>query len=189
MLNPTSNPVTLEHIRYEPLDADSWCATATITTTITAPAVLWPQLSRPLAPYLNPWLTSRNDSDITSLCWKWISQQLPLSLLYVAQHKRIKVLEDFRAGRLRVLVATDVAGRGIHVDDISHVVNFTLPEDPDDYVHRIGRTGRAGTTGVSISFAGEDDSYALPPIEALLGHKIQCETPTEDLLVAPPKSR
>lgn len=107
----------------------------------------------------------------------------------VAQHKRIKVLEDFRAGRLRVLVATDVAGRGIHVDDISHVVNFTLPEDPDDYVHRIGRTGRAGTTGVSISFAGEDDSYALPPIEELLGHKIQCETPTEDLLVTPPKSR
>ncbi len=107
----------------------------------------------------------------------------------VAQHKRIKVLEDFRAGRIRVLVATDVAGRGIHVDDISHVVNFTLPEDPDDYVHRIGRTGRAGTTGVSISFAGEDDSYALPPIEALLGHKIQCETPTEDLLVDPPKSR
>ncbi len=107
----------------------------------------------------------------------------------VAQHKRIRVLEDFRSGRLRVLVATDVAGRGIHVDDISHVVNFTLPEDPDDYVHRIGRTGRAGTTGVSISFAGEDDAYALPPIEELLGHKIQCETPTEDLLVAPPKSR
>ena len=107
----------------------------------------------------------------------------------VAQHKRIKVLEDFRAGRIRVLVATDVAGRGIHVDDISHVVNFTLPEDPDDYVHRIGRTGRAGTTGVSISFAGEDDAYALPAIEALLGHKIQCETPTEDLLVDPPKSR
>lgn len=107
----------------------------------------------------------------------------------VAQHKRIRVLEDFRSGRLRVLVATDVAGRGIHVDDISHVVNFTLPEDPDDYVHRIGRTGRAGTTGVSISFAGEDDAYALPAIEALLGHKIQCETPTEDLLIAPPKSR
>ena len=104
----------------------------------------------------------------------------------VAQHKRTRVLEDFRSGRLRVLVATDVAGRGIHVDDISHVVNFTLPEDPDDYVHRIGRTGRAGTTGVSISFAGEDDAYALPPIEELLGHKIDCETPTEDLLLDPP---
>lgn len=107
----------------------------------------------------------------------------------VAQHRRIRVLENFRAGRVRVLVATDVAGRGIHVDDISHVVNFTLPEDPEDYVHRIGRTGRAGTTGVSISFAGEDDAYALPPIEALLGHKIQCETPSEELLIAPPKSR
>ena len=107
----------------------------------------------------------------------------------VAQHRRIRVLENFRAGRIRVLVATDVAGRGIHVDDISHVVNFTLPEDPDDYVHRIGRTGRAGTTGVSISFAGEDDAYALPPIEALLGHKIQCETPSEELLIPPPKSR
>lgn len=107
----------------------------------------------------------------------------------VAQHKRTRVLEDFRSGRLRVLVATDVAGRGIHVDDISHVVNFTLPEDPDDYVHRIGRTGRAGTTGVSISFAGEDDAYALPPIEELLGHKIDCETPTEDLLLDPPRRR
>lgn len=107
----------------------------------------------------------------------------------VAQHKRTRVLEDFRSGRLRVLVATDVAGRGIHVDDISHVVNFTLPEDPDDYVHRIGRTGRAGTTGVSISFAGEDDAYALPPIEELLGYKIDCETPTEDLLVDPPRRR
>jgi len=107
----------------------------------------------------------------------------------VAQHKRTRVLENFRSGRVRVLVATDVAGRGIHVDDISHVVNFTLPEDPDDYVHRIGRTGRAGTTGVSISFAGEDDAYALPAIEELLGHKIHCETPPEALLVEPPKSR
>ena len=107
----------------------------------------------------------------------------------VAQHKRTRVLDDFRSGRLRVLVATDVAGRGIHVDDISHVVNFTLPEDPDDYVHRIGRTGRAGTTGVSISFAGEDDAYALPPIEELLGHKIDCETPSEDLLIEPPRKR
>ena len=80
----------------------------------------------------------------------------------VPQHKRIKALEGFREGKIRVLVATDVAGRGIHVDGISHVINFTLPEDPDDYVHRIGRTGRAGATGTSISFAGEDDAFALP---------------------------
>ncbi|ARU90750.1 ATP-dependent RNA helicase RhlB [Pseudomonas sp. M30-35] len=105
----------------------------------------------------------------------------------VPQHKRIKVLEGFREGKIRVLVATDVAGRGIHVDAISHVINFTLPEDPDDYVHRIGRTGRAGTNGTSISFAGEDDAYALPPIEALLGHKISCEMPPDELLKPIPR--
>ena len=106
----------------------------------------------------------------------------------VPQAKRIKVLEGFREGKIRVLVATDVAGRGIHVDGISHVINFTLPETPDDYVHRIGRTGRAGATGTSISFAGEDDAYALPPIEALLGRKIHCEQPPTELLVAVPRS-
>ncbi len=105
----------------------------------------------------------------------------------VPQHKRIKVLEGFREGKIRVLVATDVAGRGIHVDGISHVINFTLPEDPDDYVHRIGRTGRAGSTGTSISFAGEDDAFALPPIEELLGRKITCEMPPTELLKPVPR--
>ncbi|MDB5979721.1 MAG: rhlB [Pseudomonas sp.] len=100
----------------------------------------------------------------------------------VPQHKRIKTLEGFREGKIRVLVATDVAGRGIHIDGISHVINFTLPEVPDDYVHRIGRTGRAGASGVSISFAGEDDSYQLPAIEEKLGRKISCETPPTELL-------
>lgn len=100
----------------------------------------------------------------------------------VPQHKRIKTLEGFREGKIRVLVATDVAGRGIHIDGISHVINFTLPEVPDDYVHRIGRSGRAGAAGVSISFAGEDDSYQLPSIETLLGRKISCETPPTHLL-------
>ncbi len=102
----------------------------------------------------------------------------------VPQHKRIKTLEGFREGKIRVLVATDVAGRGIHIDGISHVINFTLPEVPDDYVHRIGRTGRAGADGVSISFAGEDDSYQLPSIEEKLGRKISCETPPTELLRA-----
>ncbi|WP_461530582.1 ATP-dependent RNA helicase RhlB [Pseudomonas sp. 210_17 TE3656] len=105
----------------------------------------------------------------------------------VPQHKRIKTLENFREGRITVLVATDVAGRGIHIDGISHVINFTLPEDPDDYVHRIGRTGRAGTSGVSISFAGEDDSYQLPAIEELLGRKISCEMPPTELLKPVPR--
>ncbi|HCS26583.1 MAG TPA: ATP-dependent RNA helicase RhlB, partial [Spongiibacteraceae bacterium] len=73
-----------------------------------------------------------------------------------------------------------LAGRGIHVDGISHVVNFTLPEDPEDYVHRIGRTGRAGAKGTSISFASEDDAFLLPAIETLLGAKLPCEQPPEE---------
>ncbi|MEW5248124.1 ATP-dependent RNA helicase RhlB [Microbulbifer sp. 2201CG32-9] len=107
----------------------------------------------------------------------------------IAQNKRVRTLEDFKSGRTKVLVATDVAGRGIHIDGISHVVNFTLPEEPEDYVHRIGRTGRAGKKGTSISFACEDDAMRLEPIEALLGHKLKCEQPPETLLVRPPKVR
>ena len=95
----------------------------------------------------------------------------------ITQAKRTKTLENFKSGRSKILVATDVAGRGIHVEGISHVVNYNLPEDPEDYVHRIGRTGRAGATGVSISFASEDDAFLLPDIEALLGHSLACVAP------------
>ncbi len=101
----------------------------------------------------------------------------------VAQNKRVRTLDDFKSGKIKVLVATDVAGRGIHIDGISHVVNFTLPEEAEDYVHRIGRTGRAGKTGTSISFACEDDAFLLEPIEALLGDKLACEQPPEEMLV------
>jgi ATP-dependent RNA helicase RhlB len=104
----------------------------------------------------------------------------------VAQPKRVKTLEEFRTAEIQVLVATDVAGRGLHIEDISHVVNFTLPEESDDYVHRIGRTGRAGALGTSISFACEDDSFLLPGIEAKIGMKLPCEYPTAEMLVAPP---
>ena len=100
----------------------------------------------------------------------------------IPQNKRSRTLEDFKSGKLNVLVATDVAGRGIHINGISHVVNYTLPEDPEDYVHRIGRTGRAGAQGVSISFACEDDAFMLPDIEQLLGRKLNAVLPPEDLL-------
>ncbi len=100
----------------------------------------------------------------------------------VPQNKRTRTLEQFKSGKIRVLVATDVAGRGIHVEGVSHVINYNLPEDPEDYVHRIGRTGRAGATGISISFASEDDAFLLPDIENLLGHKLNCEHPPENLL-------
>ncbi len=101
----------------------------------------------------------------------------------VPQPKRVKTLEAFRDGSFRVLVATDVAGRGIHVEGVTHVVNYTLPEDADDYVHRIGRTGRAGASGISISFACEDDAFLLPPIEELLGQKLPCVHPDPEMLL------
>lgn len=100
----------------------------------------------------------------------------------IAQNKRVKTLEDFRSGKIEVLVATDVAGRGIHIDGVTHVVNYQLPEDPDDYVHRIGRTGRAGATGTSICFACENDSFMIPDIEAETGVKLECLHPDEALL-------
>ena len=100
----------------------------------------------------------------------------------IPQNKRTKTLQDFKDGRIQVLVATDVAGRGIHVEGVSHVINYNLPEDPDDYVHRIGRTGRAGASGISISFASEDDAFLLPDIEKLLGRKLPCEQPPEELI-------
>ena len=104
----------------------------------------------------------------------------------IPQKKRIKTLEDFRNGRIRVLVATDVAARGLHVEAISHVINFTLPQDPEDYVHRIGRTGRAGATGTSVSFACEEDSFYIPPIEKYLGHSLSCVQPDQRLLELKP---
>ncbi len=100
----------------------------------------------------------------------------------ITQQRRTKTLANFKEGKIAVLVATDVAGRGIHVDGVSHVVNYNLPEDPEDYVHRIGRTGRAGATGVSISFASEDDAFLLPDIETLLGERLKCVPPPEELL-------
>ncbi|OTG85293.1 ATP-dependent RNA helicase RhlB [Acinetobacter sp. ANC 4558] len=90
----------------------------------------------------------------------------------IAQDKRLKMLDQFKSGKQNIMIATDVAGRGIHVDGVSHVVNFTLPEQSDDYVHRIGRTGRAGSQGVSISFLSEDDAFYLPEIEKAIGQKL-----------------
>ena len=111
----------------------------------------------------------------------------------VAQKKRMRILEEFKSGKVKVLVATDVAGRGIHVDGISHVVNFNIPENPDDYVHRIGRTGRAGATGKSITFACEMESFELPAIEELLGMPLKCTMAPEELLEelppAPPRKK
>jgi ATP-dependent RNA helicase RhlB len=104
----------------------------------------------------------------------------------ISQPKRVRTLEEFKNDTIQVLVATDVAGRGLHIDDITHVVNFNLPEEAEDYVHRIGRTGRAGALGTSISFACEDEAFLLPKIEMTIGMKLSCEHPPEALLATPP---
>lgn len=90
----------------------------------------------------------------------------------VAQSKRIKLLEDFKKGALPILVATDVAARGLHIPNVSHVINFDLPQDAADYVHRIGRTARAGEAGDALSLCCETWVYGLPAIESYIGSRI-----------------
>jgi ATP-dependent RNA helicase RhlB len=104
----------------------------------------------------------------------------------VPQEKRLKILSDFKEDRLAVLVATDVASRGLHIEAVSHVINYDLPEDAEDYVHRIGRTGRAGLEGTAVSFACEDYVFSLDAIEKRIGRKIPAEWPTEGLLRSGP---
>jgi ATP-dependent RNA helicase RhlB len=102
----------------------------------------------------------------------------------VNQNRRTRVLEDFRSGKIKTVVATDVAGRGLHVENIDHVVNFDLPYEAEDYVHRIGRTGRAGAEGTAVSFACEDESFTIPEIEKFIGEELSCLYP-EDVLLTP----
>jgi ATP-dependent RNA helicase RhlB len=103
----------------------------------------------------------------------------------VPQKKRIDLLARFKTGQLPVLVATDVAARGLHIPDVSHVINFDLPQNPEDYVHRIGRTARAGAAGDAISFACETYAFSLPEIEAFIGHKIPAVPIDRTLLTEP----
>ncbi|MFT5895352.1 MAG: ATP-dependent RNA helicase RhlB, partial [bacterium] len=103
----------------------------------------------------------------------------------VRQSKRQRILADFTAGKLPVLIATDVAARGLHIDDVSHVFNYDLPQQAEDYVHRIGRTARAGSQGVAVSFACENYSFSLPEIQAFIGQSIPLEMITDELLITP----
>ena len=90
----------------------------------------------------------------------------------IPQHKRLKIFRAFSEGRLHILVATDLAARGLHVPDVSHVFNYDMPFSGEDYVHRIGRTARAGASGDALSLACEEYVYSLPDIERYLGYKI-----------------
>jgi len=109
----------------------------------------------------------------------------------VPQKQRLRLLEQFTQGELPVMVATDVAARGLHIPDVSHVFNYDLPQDAEDYVHRIGRTARAGNSGDAISFACEEYAYSLMDIEAYIDHSLPVERINTELLpqLAPPASR
>jgi ATP-dependent RNA helicase RhlB len=101
----------------------------------------------------------------------------------VDQKRRLRILNDFKEGQLPVLVATDVASRGLHIEAVSHVVNWDLPQDVEDYVHRIGRTARAGAGGKAIALIDEASALYLEPIEKFIGQKITVEWPEDDLIL------
>ena len=101
----------------------------------------------------------------------------------VEQRKRMRILGDFKEGRLPILIATDVASRGLHIEGVSHVINYDLPQDCEDYVHRIGRTARAGAEGKAISLADEDGAFFLEAIEEYIKHKVPTEWAEDDLFV------
>ncbi|MCH2481883.1 MAG: DEAD/DEAH box helicase [Gammaproteobacteria bacterium] len=103
----------------------------------------------------------------------------------VPQNKREKLLKDFTEGRQQILVATDVAARGLHIPSVSHVFNYDLPQDPEDYVHRTGRTARAGASGHAISFACEDHAFSLMDIESFIGHPLTKREISDAIMRAP----
>ena len=100
----------------------------------------------------------------------------------VPQKKRLQILENFRKGTINTIIATDVASRGIHVDDITHVINYDMPERAEDYIHRVGRTGRAGRKGKAISFICEYGAYVIPELEKILEAEIKSIQPSAEML-------
>jgi ATP-dependent RNA helicase RhlB len=113
--------------------------------------------------------------DINGIDCEFIMGDLP-------QSKRLKIIEDLKAGKTRFLVATDVAARGLDIDDLAMVINYDLPVEAENYVHRIGRTARAGKTGKAVSLASEQDVYELPAIERYIGKKIPTAVADESLM-------
>lgn len=118
----------------------------------------------------------------------WLeANELPCAILSsdVPQVKRERLLKQFHDGKVDILVATDVAARGLHIPDVSHVINYDLPQDAENYVHRSGRTARAGASGHAISLACEKYAYSMMDIEEYIGHRLPIGQITEELLVKP----
>ncbi len=134
-----------------------------------------------------------NTKRAADIVWGYLEGNgFPASILSgdVPQKKRLSLLKRFQDGELSVLVATDVAARGLHIPEVSHVINYDLPDDPEDYVHRIGRTARAGMDGDAISFVCETYAIALPEIESYIKQKLNVSMPPVALLATvDPSSR
>ncbi len=103
----------------------------------------------------------------------------------VPQNKRLRLLDELKSGKIKALVATDVAARGLHIENVSHVFNYDLPDDAEDYVHRIGRTARAGAEGKAFSFASEETAINLPAIEDYIKHSIKVADMSGISLISP----
>lgn len=181
-VNPISVVVAPEQVAVDTVRQIVYLATAKEKYNILYNMIVGEKLDKVLV------FTNRRD-ETQRLTDRLISNGISCDMLSgdVAQKKRTTTLERFREGKIKVLVATDVAGRGIHIDGISHVFNYTLPYEAEDYVHRIGRTGRAGHDGIAISFADEDGAFYLPAIETYLDRKLACVQPDEALIVSAPK--
>jgi len=142
----------------------------------------------------NAFIFCNRKKDVDAVA-KWLEGQgLSAEALHgdMPQKSRYEKLDAFKAGDIRLLVCSDVAARGLDVEAVSHVFNYDIPMNADDYVHRIGRTGRAGKTGVSISFASEDDAFSLPAIESYISQKLKTAVPDEALMAGmdkPPITR
>ncbi|NCC94838.1 MAG: DEAD/DEAH box helicase, partial [Opitutae bacterium] len=183
MRNPVTVDIEPEHVAAETIDQRVYIVTEDQKFTIVF------NLLREMKPERVIIFGNRRDST-EQLCENLRHQGLDVALLSgaVEQHKRVKVLENFRSGRVPVLVATDVAGRGLHIDGIDLIINFNIPEQAEDYVHRIGRTGRVGEKGTSITFADEIDSYYIPAVEEYMKQPLKCVPPPEEWLAPLPKA-
>ena len=182
MHNPVTVDIEPEHVAADTIDQRVYIVTGEQKFTIVY------NILRTMEPERVILFGNRRDST-ELLCENLRNQGLDVALLSgaVEQRKRVKVLEDFRSGKVPILVATDVAGRGLHINGIDLIINYNMPEQAEDYVHRIGRTGRVGEKGISITFADEIDSYYIAAVEEYMKQPLKCVPPPEEWLAPLPK--
>lgn len=128
-------------------------------------------------------VNTKREGEILDSRLRWNGYECGVITGDIPQKKRMQILDGFKKGELSVLIATDVASRGLHIDGVTHVLNYDLPQDAEDYVHRIGRTARAGAEGQAISFACEEYAYYLEEIESLIGVKVPIEWAEDEYYV------